>query len=162
MIVTKIQKGTDAEKDLYASFSVYVISTKKLMDAPNKKKVYTEDFADSNGQRVYEPISVVYEPKNDIEIEFAITGEVKDIITKYKAFVAYLEKVTPSSQGSLFGSSSFYYWNDDIGIENKKELRYTELSGEGKMTYKSVVDYNNPNITVSAWTFKMKFCIDRP
>lgn len=162
MTVTTIKKGTDPEKDLHKDFGVYVISTKGLHDDPTKKKAFTESFADKNGQKVYEPVTPVYAPDTGIEIEFASLGSTSDVISKYKSFVYYLKKVIPYKEDLAFGSSSFEYWNDSTGAEHKRTLRYTEPSGNGKMTYGTVTDYSNPGSLVSAWTFKLKFTVDAP
>lgn len=159
MVKYYIKRGTEAEKELYNMYKIYVISNKGLNDAPTPKAEYTEDFADTNGQKAYERLTKIYQPQN-VEIDFLAVGELSAIKVNVKALITYLQTVSVAYAGAEYGSSSFNLrselWNET------KVLRYLGFDDDAKLSPKTISDTQNPSTTVHGYFFTLKFIIDNP
>lgn len=156
-----IKKGSDTEKDLYATYRLYILESKGLWDLPTRKEAYAEKWYDKNGQKVYEPVTPVYQPTEG-SITFAALGDVETVKTNIRSFYSYITNVIPATPGTPYGSSSFSIWNDVWGESAKQVIRCTGFETGAKMSYQDVQDLQNPDRLVSAYTFSLNFSIDQP
>lgn len=156
-----IKKGSDTAKDLYATYRLYILESKGLWDLPTRKEAYAEKWYDKNGQKVYEPVTPVYQPTEG-SITFAALGDVETVKTNIRSFYSYITNVIPATPGTPYGSSSFSIWNDVWGESAKQVIRCTGFETGAKMSYQDVQDLQNPDRLVSAYTFSLNFSIDQP
>ena len=156
-----IKKGSDAAKDSYATYKLYILESKGLWDLPTKKEAYVENWYDKNGQKVYEPVTPVYQPTEG-SIKFAAMGDVNTVKTNIRSFYSYITNVIPESVGMPYGTSSFSIWNEIWGESAKQVIRCTGFETGAKLSYQDVQDIQNPDKLVSAYTFSLKFSIDQP
>lgn len=159
MVKYYINRGSEQAKELYATYKIYVTGNKGLNDKPVQKEEFTESFADRNGQKAYERVAKVYEPQK-VSINFVAVGDLLTVKASVKNFITYLQTVTPSYTGSLYGTSKFNLWND---LWNEtKTLRYLGFDDGAKLTPQTVKDMNNPNTFVHGYFFTLNFIIDEP
>lgn len=156
-----IKKGTDSTKDLYSVYGLYILESKGIWDLPSKKEAYIENWYDKNGQKVYEPVDNIFQPVSS-NIKFAAIGDINTVKQNIRDFYSYITSVVPVANGFVYGSSSFYIWNEIWGESNRKEIRCTGFETGSKLSYQDVLDIQNPNEKVSAYTFSLNFIIDKP
>lgn len=58
-----IQKGSEAAKDLFATYGIIVNATEGLTDLPNSKEVFSRDWAEKQGLDTYVPDKAVFKDK---------------------------------------------------------------------------------------------------
>lgn len=117
-----IQSKSSARLSIYDDFDMIVKKTVGLSDIPDRKKIWTRDWAEEQGQDVYFHEDGAKFKSKKATVTFIIHGSDKDIIReKIKTFLHYIFNGGEISYYDTFKNIGFRGYCD---IKNTKSSKY--------------------------------------